>query len=109
MNTRFATRPAEQPCPHFCPNFCPLQERLLRTTLPCDTDLARAAAQFFAVVIREAGGGPVTDDLLAAAATYVHSNCRLLSSQVGVACPRPSPSLTIVRSCCALKLMHPYR
>lgn len=63
---------------------CLMQERLSRTTLPCDSELAATAARFFARVIRKAGDGCVSDDLLAAAAAYVHGHCRQLSSEVGV-------------------------
>lgn len=63
--------------------FRPAQERLRRTTLPCDSALAAAAARLFVHVAREAGSAALGDGLLTAAAGFVMSQSRCLSAEVG--------------------------
>ncbi|KAL4431186.1 hypothetical protein ABPG75_006442 [Micractinium tetrahymenae] len=58
------------------------QERLRRTTLPCDAALAGGAARFFARVVVRGGPSTISDGLLAAVAGYVHEHCRLLNGEV---------------------------
>ncbi|PRW58441.1 hypothetical protein C2E21_3200 [Chlorella sorokiniana] len=58
------------------------EERLRRSTLPCDSALAAATARLFVRVVKEAGSASLGGGLLAAAAGFVMAQSRALSGEV---------------------------